>query len=199
MISKSKSTGFTLMELLVCLAIIGFVMAMVFLNSNSFGVTAAKAAATEMSVDVRQAQSYGESVKQTDTGNFTTSYGISFNLSDPTAYYIFADKNSNGKYDGDTSCSTGTECVRKNQLQNGVSIASFCATVTGGSETCPAPSVQSISILFKRPDPTADIYTFDSLGSSIPNSDSAVRIILKSSSGGQSSVGVSKIGQVFIK
>src|ERR1035437_10135833 len=150
-----KENGFTLIETLIVVAIVGIIMGVVLFGYKSYNDNIVlSSAGQEMAITIRQAQSYGLSVKQVaNTGDFNTNYGISFDLSNPASYYIFADKNGNGKYDGDLNCSVGTECVEKDDLKGKVTIVSFCATDQFAVETCPIPAVKSISIIFKRPDP----------------------------------------------
>jgi prepilin-type N-terminal cleavage/methylation domain-containing protein len=197
-----KSSGFTLVEILVTLSIAAIMMTVILFSYKAYNDNLIlSAAGQEMAIAIRQAQSYGLSVKQVSgTGSFNTNYGISFSLSNPTSYYIFADNNGNGKYDGDANCSAGTECVEEETLRNGVAISSFCSTDSSGKEICPAPGgVSSISVLFKRPNTSVYIYTFNSQGSIVSSSYNSIRVILETSSGVQTSVSVNEIGQVFIK
>jgi prepilin-type N-terminal cleavage/methylation domain-containing protein len=195
-----KNKGFTLAEIMVSIAIVVMIMSVVLFGYRSYDDSIIlSSAAQEMAISIRQAQSYGVSVKQVVGGDFNTSYGISFNLSNPGSYYIFADKNNNGKYDGDVNCSSGTECVEKDDLKNAVGLSSFCSTDLGGTETCPAQGVQSVSILFKRPDTDAYIYTFNSSGTMISGSYVSVKIVFSTRSGQQSNVSVNSIGQVTVK
>ncbi len=193
--------GFTIAEIIVSIAIVVLMMSVVLFGYRAYNDNIIlSSAASEMAVTIRQAQSYGVSVKQlAGTNDFNTSYGIWFDLSNPGSYYMFADKNGNGKYDGDASCSAGAECVEKDDLKNNVTFSSFCSTNSVGVEACPAPGVQSVSVLFKRPNTEAYIYSFDSTGSLVSNSYNAVKIIFRTLSGQQSNVSVNRIGQVMIK
>jgi prepilin-type N-terminal cleavage/methylation domain-containing protein len=196
-----KNKGFTLAEIMVSIAIVVMIMSVVLFGYRSYNDNIIlSSAGQEMAISIRQAQVYGVSVKQVVGGDFNTSYGISFDLSNPGSYYIFADKNNNGKYDGDVNCSSGTECVEKDDLKNAVGLSSFCSTDLGGVETCPdTTGIRSVSILFKRPDTEAYIYTFNSSGTMISGSYRSIKIIFSTRSGQQSSVSVNSVGQVTVK
>src|SRR3990167_1379889 len=95
-ITKYKSgAGFTLIELMVSISIVSVIMTVVLFTYSSFNDSLAlSAAGQEVASAVRQAQTYGLSVKEFSVGSeqFTSGYGIYFDpVSDPTNYYIFVD------------------------------------------------------------------------------------------------------------
>jgi prepilin-type N-terminal cleavage/methylation domain-containing protein len=165
-----KSSGFTLAELAVCTAIVAMIAAVaLFIYTNFSDSLNLSSAGQELSLEIRQAQTYGLSVKEVTVGSgqFTNGYGIHVSLDDPSDYYIFVDQNGNGKYDGSTTCTPGGECVEKMSFRNSVSITSICgAAFGGGSLVCPPnASVRAMDIIFLRPNPDAQIRFVNSDGS----------------------------------
>ncbi len=168
-------TGFSLVELMISIGIIGVIMSVVIINYSSFTEKLAlSAAGQEMALAIRQAQIYGTSVKDSSPGIFNYSYGVYFFLNqpfDPSIYYIFVDKNFNRKYDeGDGCGGIDTECVEKVEMRNGTKVNGFC-----NSSSCPSgvnPSFRGLSITFDRPKTNAIIKTVTSLGVLNPNTAS---------------------------
>ena len=154
--------GFTFLEVMVCITIVGLIATVAMFSYSAFSDNIAlSSAGQEVAAEIRQAQIYGLSVKESTTGGgqFVSGYGIHVSLDDPTDYYIFVDQNSNNKYDGDTTCSPGGECVEKMPLRNSVSITAICgAAFGGGSLVCPPnPSVRAMDVIFLRPNPDAHV------------------------------------------
>ncbi len=155
---KLKSnTGFTIVELIVCVGIISVISGAVFWNGRSFNdKTALASVAQDVALAMRQAQNYGASVRETSTGSsvFTAGYGIVFDSASPSQVIIFVDSTVNNQYDGTSAC-TG-ECVEKIVLRNGVTIKSsngIGATTYAGATSYATP----IYFTFIRPSLNATI------------------------------------------
>ncbi len=158
--NKTSKKGFTLAEMVICIAIVGAISAVAMFSYTQFSDNLnLSSASQEIALEIRQAQIYGVSVKENAVGSgvFTSGYGFQASLSDPTSYYIFVDLNNNGKYDGGPNCSASPECVEKISLRNSVSITGICGMAFGGvSVSCPLDAaIKTMNIVFLRPDPTA--------------------------------------------
>ncbi len=162
----NQKRGLSLVEILVVVSIITIIMSVTLFSYRSFtDRLAVSGASQEVSVAVRQAQTYGVSVKGTMSGSFGYAYGVFFDTTDPHAYYLFVDKNANGKYDGNTNCAQSAECVEKITLHDEVSISQICAKSLGATTfTCPPQSATQLNILYMRPKLQAIINFSNSFG-----------------------------------
>lgn len=148
---RFKTRGFSIIDLLVSMSIVTLIMSVVLFSYRTFGnKLAVKAASQEIAVAVRQAQVYGTSVKEVSKGigDFNIGYGVSFDTTVPGQYYIFADKNNNGLYDGDSTCTPGGECVEKNLIRNSAGVTGLCGIDTSRIQTCPPTNATRLSIVF---------------------------------------------------
>lgn len=90
-----SSRGFTLIEMLIVLAIIGVITAIAVTGQQSFDRSVILTNTTyDAALSIREAQAYGFSGKSatlaaSDSGNYA--YGIDFNINTPTKYTLFAD------------------------------------------------------------------------------------------------------------
>lgn len=198
MINKSNS-GFTLLELLVSIAIVGVITTVVIFNYSKFNDGLALSSATqEIAVAVREAQVYGLSVKEVSVGSgqFASAYGIYFEPSTPLNYYVFADLDASNTFDIGSGCGSGsTECIEKFTLRNGISITSIC----DASDCPPHPSVKKLNIVFLRPNPDALIYFTNNGGAIQAGPSTRARIILTSAKGNTITVTVESTGQILTK
>lgn len=91
--TRSSSRGFTLVELLISIAIIGIVTSTVLVKYKSFDSTVLlKGAAYEIALTLREAQVKSIGAMGTSTsGNFNVSYGVSFDVTDAgkSTYTVF--------------------------------------------------------------------------------------------------------------
>ncbi|MEQ1561483.1 MAG: type II secretion system protein [Nitrospira sp.] len=191
------SKAFTLIEILTSVAILTVIMSVVIFNYSKFNNNIAlSSAGQEITVAVRQAQVYGLSVKETSTGSgqFNTAYGIHFQPSDPTNYYVFADKNGNSVYDVGGGCgSVNTECIEKFSLKNGVKIFDIC----NESSCSPLPGQNKLNILFKRPETNAIIYFGNNFGVNSSGPYQTGKIILISPNSKESTITVESTGYIL--
>lgn len=200
-----------MIELLVVTAIIVVITGVVLVNNSRFGgVVLLENLAYDMALSIRQAQVFGISVARFGTSNFSSGYGVSFDLAHPTAYALFADLSVNGLYDADLSvnglydCTTpgaaDCELVRATTIGQGFYIQSLCVTPAGGTESCAGTT--KLDVLFKRPEPDAWI-SDSTAGASCtltPNACAeSARIILESPRGNTMSVVVEGNGQVAVQ
>lgn len=198
---KKLHAGFTIVEMLVSLSIVSMIMSTVLFNYSGFNDSLAlNSAGREMAVAIRQAQTYGLTVKETAAGGgqFTAGYGIYFNPTDnPTTYLIFVDTNGNKKYDVGSGCGSGsTECIEGFTLRNGVRITGIC----DGNDACPPQlTVRSLSVSFLRPNPDASILFIDNGGGTAVGPSLTGKVVLTSPKGSTIKVTIESTGQVFVQ
>lgn len=195
-----RKAGFTVIEVLVSLSIMTFIMSTVLFNYTEFNDNLALSAASEeIAIAVRQAQTYGLTVKEVSGGNFDSAYGVYFDFeNDPTNYYIFADAVTvNGKYDVGSGCGSGsTECVERFSLRNGIRITSIC----DGALPCTPPiGAKKLNVTFLRPDPDATILFTNTAGATVAGPSFTSKVVLTSNRGGTVTLTIESTGQVSVK
>ena len=160
----SKNKGFTIVELIVSIAIFAVMTALVVSRYGTFNQnTLLTNVAYDMALTIRTAQSYGLSVKSSDSAanSFGSAYGVHFDMSKPTKFVLFADTNKNGYYE-DPANSGVDQNITTYTLTSGVTISKICLAVTQSS--CQSPSSNllassdALDITFRRPNPDAILY-----------------------------------------
>lgn len=202
-IKKNKffsSKGFTLAELMIVISIVSVISTVVMFGYRQFSDRLAlTSAAQEIAISIREAQSYGVSVRQSSVSSqdFDKGYGIYFSVDDPSYYYLFVDLNDDQKYENPSNC-TG-ECVSKNEIRNSVRISQVCGASFGGSISCPVnPSVRALNVSFIRPNPDARVRFTNSGGGFFGNLYKTGRVELTSPLGNKMRVDVENTGQIYI-
>ena len=197
-INQQIKKGFTLVELVVTVSIVSVIMAVILFGYSSFNEDLRiSSAEQEISLAIRQAQSYGLSVKEGSSGDFSKGYGISFDTTDPTNYYIFVDKNNDGKNSATSACLANSECVEKVTLRNAVRVSSVCgAVLVGDALNC--VGVTSIHITFIRPSPDAIIRLYNGT-TLVGTTYYRGQIKLTSAKGKIGTVTVDKTGQIYVQ
>jgi len=202
---SKHSFGFTLVELMVSIAIVTVILTVIISNQSTYTDTAALAGlADEISLTISQAQVYSIGVKELSTGSqvFSSSYGLSFSLLSGNSgsnvdYIYFADRNGDLVYSGDWLCATGgpsDECLSKTNITRGNLIQSMCVVLVSGPDVC---DVGRVDISFVRPDTEAQIKLFDLNGVAYPpTSMKGAKIMLVSPKGATRSVSVFSTGQI---
>ena len=176
-----KDAGFTLIEMLVVIAIVGILLTVVLFNYRGVeSKSILKNIAYEVALTVREAQSYGLGVKKyvpdggtinASAGIFSQSYGVHVNdgADEAKNIYLFSDANDNGVCADCTggSCPGTGECRQTLTLHSGAEIQNVCLTGRLSSssveEKCMATkpggitglSFESAAVRFKRPNPDA--------------------------------------------
>lgn len=196
-ISKEKKYGFTLVEMLVTMSIVTVISSVILFNYSSFNdKLALTAASQEMSLVIRKAENNAINVKESTVslGTFNHSYAVYFDLNNTSYYYLFVDKDADGRYDAGNGCgSNNTECVEEVLIKNGVKISNIC-----DSTTCPPTNATKLYIGFLRPSLDAIIYFVDNAGNYLSTVNTG-KIIISSPKGQTSTVTVEKTGQISIQ
>ena len=173
--------------MLVVTAIIMILTTVLLVSNNSYGGTVIlKSLAYDVALSLREAQTYGISVRQSGAGSYSSGYGVEVRAASPSDYLLYVDNDSNGYY------TDMTELVTRYKLNSGYTIADICYTPAGStSETCGATI---LDITFVRPEPDAFIRV---------NNQSAVnqnaRIKLTSPNGAIVSVLIEATGQISVQ
>jgi prepilin-type N-terminal cleavage/methylation domain-containing protein len=221
--SKESHQGFTLIELMVVVAIFAFMSAVVLANYPQFNAQIIlENTAHEIALEVRQAQSFGLGVRESiSTSDEFPGYGVFIdeidNPSDPLAssrVILYADVDGDTLYEGGTCVPGNGECVEMLTLRNH-SIVALCADLKtdnpdqepfrSTSEVAPYISSgycdkDSIDVAFVRPDPDAHIKTYIDGGaefSGMGNND--VSIVVATPQGDVRTVVVWATGQITVE
>ena len=184
---SARSAGFTLIELLAVMAILVVVTGAILTSNARFGgAVLLQNLAYDMGLTIRQAQIYGISVRRFSANDFSSGYGMHFEISSPTTYVLFADAVAkNGLYDQG-------ELVEATDIGRGYRIADLCIIASGAtSETC---GIEKIDILFKRPEPDAYIRANGASGI-----NERGRIAVESPRGDRMSIVVEATGQIAVQ
>ena len=199
---KNKS-GFSLIELLVSLGIMGVLLTVIMFNQKSYTEAVLLAnIADELSLSVVQAQTYGLAVKERATGSadFTSGYGVSLSFLEEGGeggYIFFYDQNNTQYYDGGWPCGVA-ECLERKEFSGGNYIDNFCIVRTQGADQC--GTVARVDISFRRPNPDARIFFFNASGNSYyPQNLKGVKIMLESPGGLSKTVTIYTTGQISVQ
>jgi len=213
--NRSLNKGFTLVELLVTIVIFVVITGVVLVNSNKFdSAVLLRNFAYDVALTIKQAQSYGVNVRESNSGLFNTAYGIYFDTGtggDRTKFVLFNDTGDEAAYSGFTSgpadqvyngslvsCPTNDpECVQKFSMTRGTYVKKLCA----GADIASCDTVDQLSILFRRPSLEAKIYINNQSEVVVPtpNNKAYAKITLGATDGTEIEVVVTSIGQIYVK
>lgn len=173
--------------MIVVTGIIVIITGVLLVRNSSFGGSIIlKSLAYDVALSIREAQTYGISVRQSTGGNFTSGYGIEVRTASPTSYLLYVDSDGNGYYTG------STELVTRYALKQGYGISGLCYTAAGATtEVC---SGQKLDITFKRPEPDAYIRVNDAAAL-----NQRARIKLSAPNGNTVSIYIEATGQISVK
>lgn len=211
--------GFTLIELMVVLAIIVIVTTVVLTNQSSFNKTLILSnTAYDIALSLRSAQTYGLSSRASGT-TVNTGYGVHFSNGAPSSFTLFADafpgpiaSNCHGIPVGGANApdakpgdcvyeSTQGEKVLDYMLGNSITVSDFC-TKQGISWSCTyahdgaSGGLSSLDIVFARPNSDTFMSANGSYAAA-PFSVTAACITIASPQGGARYVSVSTSGQII--
>lgn len=179
--------GYSLVELLVVLAIIGLVTIMAMTNQNNFNKSLILAnTAYDIALTIRSAEGYGVSNRFAGT-NANVAYGVHFDSTKLGSFMLFADTSGIAACAGKApDCTTGDNIytfpsdtiVQTYALGNAITIKKFCCTSNSGTVCSDEGNnpINVLDILFRRPNLVA------ALNSNLSSCTSA-RVIIKSIDG----------------
>jgi len=208
---KTKA-GFTMIELMVTVSIFVVVTTVILASYPKFSSRIIlEDVAQQVALSVRQAQTYGLSVKEFGAGNIFPGYGIYFPslANDNKSFTIFADINGDKKYNL-TGCGiVGSECLDKFTIQSGERIYALCVNLKNdgiaafstiddlaGVNNC--VSINSLHISFTRPNPDATITAYLG-GANYDSSYSDAEIVVASPRGEVKTIVVWLTGQISVE
>ena len=198
--NKNSKKGFTLVELLVTIVIFVILTGVTLFNQKGFDNTVLlKNLAYDIALTIRQAQTYGVNVKESQVSGKFSSYGVYFNTTtNNKSFVLFADNGKNnstgyyilvpdGKFSGSMDCpSNDNECLQKYLLKQNAYISNLCV----GTSIDNCANVSELTIYYKRPDPDAVIND--------TNSYSEITVSSATNSA-SSTIVVTGPGQIYIK
>jgi prepilin-type N-terminal cleavage/methylation domain-containing protein len=196
-------SGFTLVELVVCIAIFAMMTALVVAKYGTFNQSVLLTdLAYDTAITIRTAETYGVSVQSADKGDtsFNYAYGVEFcsttgasgcgsvssvNLTN-NLLVLFADVNGNSIY------STNDLQQSLYTITRGAVISGFCLVTDC---TSPDDTTKRLDITFKRPNPDAIICIN---GTAPCSGESYAAIFIKGTDGSIRKVIVRSTGQVSV-
>lgn len=210
--------GFTLVEMIVVLAIIVIITTIALLGQSSFNRSMVLTdTAYTIAFSVREAQALGISSRAFG-GTQDAGYGLRFTDGTPTSYKLFADTYPAAPGDtqytaicpghpdvpasnpeakpGDCVQTVEAEVVRTYSLNNGFSISRFCGRRSNGNQLCNGPAMDSLNIVYLRPN-TQSVITGVNGNVRMALEDATIRIMSPDGST-ERCVYVSKVGQVSV-
>jgi type II secretory pathway pseudopilin PulG len=156
--------GFTMIEMVVSVGIFVVMTTLVLANYQKFLSTISLSTlASEIAVSVRQAQVYGQNVREFGSGsNIFPPYGIFFDGTIGNSFIFFVDiLDEDKRYAGVPCDAVGTECLEKFNIQSRANIVSLCGNVKTDGKTINDITAEcglsSLDIAFTRPNPEASI------------------------------------------
>ncbi len=166
-----KTAGFTIIELIVVIAIIAVVSTLVLFNSGKLNSALLLSnTAYEVGLIVREAQIAGLGVRASQnsgTQSFAYSQGVHFNIAEPNTVILFSDIDGNGHYNG------SIEDVQSYTISNSRAgkILAICGITADPICSPDGPThVETLDIMFKRPNPEA----FFKIGNISPSDGSSI-------------------------
>ena len=185
----ATQAGFTLVELVVVMAILVVISSIVLVNYNRFGSqTLLRNLAYDIALSVREAQVYGISARSFRGAEFAVGHGVFFDLTEgDDFFFLYTDVNGDNFFS-----SASTEWVETFTIGRGYRIDRLCVP-SGASENC---AITVLDMLFKRPEPDAIIRA--SSGSGFTVHDRA-RIVVTSPQEQRLSVLVETTGQISVQ
>ncbi len=226
MVIRNAQSGFTLVEMLIVIAIVAVMATVLLFNYSDFSTgVGIRNLAEQMGLSIREAQSYATSVRSINgtAGIYSDTYpayGISFSVNgtaqqmyspSTTNFALFVDVSpsnlgtDNDKlYGNDGICGSPTndghqECVENFALAGGNTITSLCTDAPTQNSCFTSTNPGTVNVVFHRPNPDAYICVVNSTGDScIDQQASYLKVTVQSIKGLQRTVTIWNTGQISV-
>lgn len=147
------AAGFTLVELLISMAILALMSGVVFANYLKFdSTTVLKGVAYDIASSVREAQVFSLSVRESNA-SFDVPFGVHF-ISDSDTFTFFSYHNSSKAVNAPDPTESDFVPLYTKELGKTIQVDELCAEI-GGTLTC---DIKVLKIAFERPDFDALFY-----------------------------------------
>ncbi|MEN9647626.1 MAG: hypothetical protein RLY57_430 [Candidatus Parcubacteria bacterium] len=194
----NSSKGFTLIEMMVSIAIFTIITSVVIFNHGKFNSSInVTNLSYEVALAIRQAQVYGLAVKQDSkvADSVEYAYGVYFDTSTEASrkvFYIFADKNDDQQFDpsGDP-CNGSGECQESIEIRGDVEVSKLGTNVVSNSG--------DLTVLFLRPNPVAIIRDESNSGVSSNGRKQAVITLTSAKADKSKEIVVELSGQISVR
>lgn len=191
---KLHNKGFTLVELLVAIAIFTVMTALLVFKYAGFseGMTLTNLA-YDVALTLREAQSYGINVQDSgnlttgDKGQFNTMYGVYYYQANFRQFILYADLDGAGRYTG--------KYIRINKAKQGNIFENPCAGT--GPSNCNTYNI--LDVQYRRPDPTPKIYASGAPNQPLSGPFQYAEIRMKSQNGSYRKVVIRSTGQISVE
>ncbi|MEX0917630.1 MAG: type II secretion system protein [Candidatus Paceibacterota bacterium] len=142
--ASSSSTAFSLVELLITMAIIGILTTLVIVKYSSFNsAVLLKSQVYELALNLREAQVFSISVRG-ESNQFRNPYGVYFSTGSPNTYILFRDDDGASAVIYDTS-------PADEQVGDAFTIDTRFRILRICVNDC-SQDVNNVSVSFRRPD-----------------------------------------------
>ena len=191
--AKPQGRGFTLIELLAVVSIMLILTSVLLLRQQQFdSSTILRSLSYGVALSIRQAQTYGTSVREFGGTFDAEAYGVHFCRGCSNYYILFADRNDDGLRAQD-----GSEDVDTVRIGQRFTISKICGRLAScGAERCSSDAsvpIDWLNVYFRRPSPDARFRS--SISSDVY---STVYVQLMSPGGSARSITVYPTGQIAV-
>jgi hypothetical protein len=195
--------------MMISVGIFVAISGMVLANYNGFNSKVLLSnLAYDLALTIRQAQTFGISVRQSAGGSFANAYGVYIEEDagdgSTVAFYFFYD-DGDYVYESSGPGACDGECLKKYALTRGNKISAFCINI--GATCSSGTSLKSLTFMFKRPNPDTlfravrdnnTVINPDPLNTSLSTAITDATITVQSPKGDTKTITIRPTGQVSV-